>query len=446
MNLSRIRKLNNIQLNKGPVLYWMSRDQRSKDNWALLYAQQEAIRLKQPLMVCFCLVPKFLDATLRQYDFMIQGLKQLESDLYKKNIQLDLLIGDPEIEIAKYINKNNAGLLVADFDPLRVKFTWKKNINSKINVAFHEVDTHNIVPVWKASDKKEYAAFTIRKKINAKLKEYLEEIPRLKKHPNKISFRKINWKKVYDQLEIDRSVVTVNWIISGEQAARRVLRRFIKKKLNRYDHDRNDPTKNGQSNLSLYLHFGQVSAQRVALEVNKSKTSSKNKAAFLEELIVRKELADNFCFYEKKYDKFSGFPQWSQTILNKHSGDQREYIYSKKQLEQAQTHDNIWNAAQMEMVKKGKMHGYMRMYWAKKILEWTKDPQTALKYAIYLNDKYEIDGRDPNGYAGIAWSIGGVHDRPWAERKIFGYVRYMSQDGLKRKFDTSKYIELVNNL
>jgi deoxyribodipyrimidine photo-lyase len=366
--------------------------------------------------------------------------------LNKKNIRFDLIVGDPEIEIVKYIKKNKAGLLVTDFDPLRIKRKWKNSITRSINIALHEVDTHNIVPVWAASDKKEYAAFTIRKKINPKLEEFLVKIPRVKKQSNNLKKSKNNWDKVYRQLKIDKNVEPVEWIKPGEREAIKVLRGFLKDRLDNYHQERNDPTKDNQSNLSPYLHFGQLSTQKVALEIQRSKTSKINKDAFLEELIVRKELADNFCFYEKNYDKFGGFPAWSQKSLKKHTRDKRKNLYSLKKLEEAETHDQVWNAAQIEMVKKGKMHGYMRMYWAKKILEWTQNPQTALRYAIYLNDKYEIDGRDPNGYAGIAWSMGGVHDRPWAERKIFGYVRYMSQNGLKRKFDTNEYIELVKNL
>jgi len=169
-------------------------------------------------------------------------------------------------------------------------------------------------------------------------------------------------------------------------------------------------------------------------------------ADFLEELIVRREIADNFCLYNANYDSFNGFPEWAQKSLNVHKNDKREYVYSLEELEYAKTHDNLWNAAQLEMVKKGKMHGFLRMYWAKKILEWTRSPEDALNFAIYLNDKYELDGRDPNGYTGIAWAIGGVHDRPWKERHIFGMVRYMRYEGCKRKFNIEKYIQYVESI
>ncbi len=242
-------------------------------------------------------------------------------------------------------------------------------------------------------------------------------------------------------LDVDRCVSAVDWIQPGEKSARRALRQFIREKLPRYDEMRNDPTKDGQSNLSPYLHFGQISAQRVALEVSKTRGHKESRDAFLEELIVRRELSDNFCFYNADYDNFEGFPDWAKKTLNDHRRVRREYIYSLEDFENATTHDELWNAAQVEMARTGKMHGYMRMYWGKKILEWTKSPEEALEIAIYLNDRYELDGREANGYTGIAWCIGGVHDRAWPQRAIFGKVRYMSYNGCKSKFNVSAYIE-----
>ncbi len=247
-------------------------------------------------------------------------------------------------------------------------------------------------------------------------------------------------------LNVDRKVFEVDWIKPGEKAANQVLNDFIEHKLVLYDANRNDPNIDGQSNLSPYLHFGHISAQRVSLEIQKKSTSASEQEEFLEELIVRRELSDNFCFYNENYDNFKGFPDWAKKTLNEHRHDRREYIYSLDQFEKAQTHDDLWNAAQKEMVKSGKTHGYMRMYWAKKILEWTEGPEEALKIAIFLNDKYELDGRDPNGYVGIAWSIGGVHDRAWFPKPIFGKIRYMSYKGAQSKFDVKAYIKKVNSL
>jgi deoxyribodipyrimidine photo-lyase len=215
---------------------------------------------------------------------------------------------------------------------------------------------------------------------------------------------------------------------------------FIQNRIEQYPEQSNDPNQNAISHMSPYLHFGQISAQRIALEVQKADISDEAREAYLEQLIIRRELTDNYCFYNDNYDSIDGFPDWAKKTIAEHKNDEREYVYKLEEFEKAQTHDDLWNAAQKEMVKKGKMHNYMRMYWAKKILEWTESVEDAFKIALYLNDKYELDGRDPNGYVGVAWSVGGVHDRAWQERDIFGKIRYMSYNGCKRKFDVERYI------
>jgi deoxyribodipyrimidine photo-lyase len=274
------------------------------------------------------------------------------------------------------------------------------------------------------------------------LPEYLDPFPRIKRHPGQWPGQAdlTGWEDVVAELKVDRTVPEVDWIQPGERAARKALSRFVRRKLAHYDEDRNDPNTGGQSDLSPYLHFGQIAAQRVALAVKESEAPESQKEAFLEELIVRRELSDNYCYYNEGYDSFDSFPEWARATLEKHSKDRREYLYDIGTLERGKTHDELWNAAQREMVRRGKMHGYMRMYWAKKILEWTSGPGAALKSAMYLNDRFELDGRDPNGYTGVAWSIGGVHDRPWPERPVFGKIRYMSYGGCKSKFDIAQYI------
>ncbi len=448
MDLTRARILKKASPRIGPVVYWMSRDQRVKDNWAMHYAQEAALRSGSALGVVFCLAPSFLNAGLRQYDFMLLGLREVEASLRRKNIPLFLLLGRPEKEIPRFIASSRTALLVTDFDPLRIKRTWKKGVARRISIPFHEVDAHNIVPCWITSPKQEFGAYTIRPKINRLLDDYLTEFPALKSHPLRWTGKSalVNWKKVQRSLNADPAVPSADWIRPGEEAAGKMLRSFISEKLPGYAEQRNDPTLDSQSNLSPYLHFGQLSAQRVALEVRKSPAPRRDKAAFLEELIVRRELSDNFCFYNDHYDTFEGFPNWAKATLNAHRKDRREYVYSRKQFEECRTHDPLWNAAQREMITRGKMHGYMRMYWAKKILEWTRSPEEAMKIAIYLNDRYELDGRDPNGYTGIAWSIGGVHDRAWGERPVYGKIRSMSYNGAKSKFDVKRYIEIVKRL
>jgi deoxyribodipyrimidine photo-lyase len=427
----------------GPVVYWMSRDQRAHDNWALVYAQSLAIEYQVPLIVVFCLVPEFLHASVRHYAFMIKGLKEVETELAKKNIGFYLLAGSPEKEVSGFINKHRGNTLIVDFDPLRIKSQWKINVYHNITIPFYEVDAHNIVPCRIASQKQEYGAYTLRPKINRLLPEFLDNFPPLRKHPFSLSSQvhKTDWEKALGFLKISRSVGEVHWIKPGEKSAQKALMYFLNNRLQHYGEQRNDPTLDGQSNLSPYLHFGQVSAQRVALEVKWLAGKTEAAKALLEELVVRRELSDNFCLYNPNYDNMDGFPEWARKSLKEHRRDRREYIYSAVEFENAATHDDLWNAAQIEMVERGKMHGYMRMYWAKKILEWTETPEDAMEIAVYLNDKYELDGRDPNGYAGIAWSIGGVHDRAWGVRPVFGKIRYMSYNGCRSKFNVKAYIE-----
>ncbi len=442
MNTKRLRLLQKGMETKGPVIYWMSRDQRVHDNWALVFAQKFAVEKKISLIVVFNLVPDFLEATIRQYGFMLKGLQEVETELNKYNIPFFLLSGNTETEIPKFLKKNNASILVTDFDPLRIKRIWKRDVAKKIEIPFYEVDAHNIVPCLVVSNKTEFAAYTIRPKIHRLLPEFLDEFPSIKKmeKTKSLTLDKIDWKRVTSSLKINSEVKEVDWIKAGESAATFSLKNFLENRFERYAEDRNDPNKKALSNLSPYLHFGQISAQRIALTVQQLYQNNPSANTFLEELIVRRELSDNFCYFNSKYDSFDGFHNWAKETLNKHRKDKREFIYSFEEFEQAKTHEDLWNAAQSELLVTGKMHGYMRMYWAKKILEWSKSPEEALNIAIYLNDKYELDGRDPNGYVGCAWSIGGVHDRAWAERPVFGKIRFMNRNGATRKFDVKEYI------
>ena len=443
MDEARLRLLQDGKETNGPVVYWISRDQRVHDNWALLYAQKLAFEKKKPLLVIFNLMPDFLEATIRQYGFMLKGLHEVEQELNRYNIPFVLLKGKPDVQIPEFIKKSNTSALISDFDPLRVKRIWKRDVAKKIEIPFYEVDAHNIVPCLFVSNKLEFAAYTIRPKIHKLLPEFLDDYPRLKKMQKADSLEadKINWDKVTASLKINREVKEVNWIKPGETAAANALKDFLENRLERYSEDRNDPNKNALSNLSPYLHFGHISAQRVALTVQQFYQKNPSAETFLEELIVRRELSDNFCYFNPKYDSFDGFHDWAKQTLNQHRKDKREFVYSIKEFEQASTHEDLWNAAQKELIINGKMHGYMRMYWAKKILEWSKSPEEALRIAIYLNDKYELDGRDPNGYVGCAWSIGGVHDRAWTERLVYGKIRYMNRNGAARKFDVNSYVK-----
>lgn len=443
----RIRSLNEEPIRmRGPVVYWMSRDQRADDNWALLYAQELALASKVPLVVSFCLAPKYLNALPGQYSFMLAGLRQLEDSLRKRNIPLTLLLGEPPTSICALVEELSASCVVTDFNPLRISKKWKREAARALNIPLLEVDAHNIVPCWVASQKQEYGAYTFRPKLKRLMETFLVEFPALLKHPitEALGGFNSNWRMAYDIVGSSRNLRYP--APPGSRAAALRLNDFINNKLEDYSSLRNDPSKDAQSGLSPYIHYGQISAQRVALEVMASSSKPASKDEFLDELIVRRELSDNFCEFNPHYDSFSAFPDWAKATLDVHRADERAYIYTKTELEQSKTHDELWNAAQREMVVSGKMHGYMRMYWAKKILEWTESPEQAMKTANYLNDRYQLDGRDPNGYAGIAWSIGGLHDRAWNARPVFGKVRYMSYEGCKRKFNIGAYIARVDKL
>lgn len=443
-NPKRVRILKEGKSRNGQIIYWMSRDQRVTDNWALIYAYQQAKQSKSKLTVVFTLSPSFIGANLRHYDFMLRGLAEVSQSLAQKGIKFHLLKGEPIASLLNYIKDNDVSLVVSDFDPLKVKRMWKEELNNQLDIPHHEVDAHNIVPCWIASNKLEFGAYTIRPKIKKLLIEYLTDFDNFENAP--IENESFDFAETLACLNTDLNVKQINWLTPGEKIANKTLALFISNGLAGYSTRRNDPNLDGQSNLSPYLHFGQISAQRIAIEAMKSSAPEADKAAFLEELIVRRELSDNYCYYNTNYDTFEGFHSWAKESLNIHRNDKREFIYTKEQLEYGRTHDKLWNAAQIEMIKTGKMHGFMRMYWAKKILEWTMSPEDAISIAIYLNDKYSIDGRDPNGYTGIAWSIGGVHDRAWSEREVFGKIRYMNYNGCKRKFDVEKYISRINNI
>ena len=431
------------EIPQAPVLYWMSRDQRADDNWALLYAWQTAKRLESPLVVAFCVTDQFLGATRRHYGFMLRSLETTRRKLAARQIPLIMLHGDPPAMISRLASSIRAGFIVCDFDPLRIKRQWKSTLCNTGSFPVLEVDAHNIVPTWEASKKQEYGAYTLRPKINRLLPEFLKDFPALQTNPRPPPpcLPSTSPLDLLASLPLDTSVNEVSGAPAGHTAASRCLDEFLASSLSHYDTQANNPNSGCRSNLSPYLHFGQISAQRVALEIQRRSQPGNARNAFLEQLIIRRELADNFCLWNERYDVFDGIPSWAGHTLLAHAKDQRAYHYSTAELEQARTHDPLWNAAQMEMVISGRMHGYMRMYWAKKILEWGPDPTTAFTTAIYLNDRYELDGRDPNGYAGIAWAIGGTHDRAWPERPIYGKVRYMNSAGCQRKFNTQAYIQ-----
>ncbi|HDR05411.1 MAG TPA: deoxyribodipyrimidine photolyase [Candidatus Marinimicrobia bacterium] len=438
----RIRTLKKMPLGAGAVVYWMSRDQRAEDNWTLLASRILAEKEHRPLQLIFTLNLKYPGASADHFRFMLEGLKETEAKLRAKSIPLILLeTEEPAEAILRFHQKNPIAALFTDFDPLRHKRSWKEQLISKAPFPVWEVDAHNIIPAWILSEKQEWAAYTIRPKVHRLLPDFLTDFPELKKMPleNLKAFPKINWPRI-------SGVSIQKFAKSGSSAAEEKLYSFFSNGLADYSEKRNDPNAIAVSGLSPYLHFGQISAQRIAWEIDNLEGNSSGREAFLEELIVRRELAENYVFYQANYDCFEGIAPWAQASLNQHRSDVREFLYDYEAFENAKTRDSLWNAAQIEMKRTGKMHGYMRMYWAKKILEWTPNPETAWEYAIRLNDTWSLDGRDPNGYTGIAWSLGGVHDRAWFDRPVFGKIRYMNENGARKRFDVPSYIQKIKTM
>lgn len=424
----------------GPVLYWMSREQRAEDNWALLHAQDLAMARDRPLVVAFCLAPAFLGAAVRQYAFMLKGLRGTVEALRDSNIGFRLLRGDPGREVTSLAREVDALHVVTDADPLAVKRAWRDALVSETDRPVTLVDAHNVVPVWTTSNKREWAAYTIRPKIHRQLSRFLTDVPPLLEHP--VSWddgaEEVDPVPLLSTLDLDASIPEVDKPTPGPRVGMELLSEFVEERLDAYDEARNDPSVDGTSRLSPYLHFGQLSPQRAAWEVQEADMGGTD--AFIEEAVVRRELADNLCHYEPRYASTDAFPDWARTTLEDHLADPRERIYDTAELEEGRTDDELWNAAQRQMVRTGWMHGYLRMYWAKRLLVWTPTPEDAMAIAIDLNDRYQLDGRDPNGYTGIAWSIGGVHDRAWGPRPVFGKVRSMSPTATPRKFDSRAYI------
>ncbi|MHC4374188.1 MAG: deoxyribodipyrimidine photo-lyase [Planctomycetota bacterium] len=444
---TRIESLNSSPLKEGRyVLYWMQTAQRAEYNHALEYATYKANQLKLPLVVVFGITDAYPEANLRHYAFMLEGLVDVQKELAKKRVKLVIRHQSPEL--AAIDLSENASMVVVDGGHTRLQWKWRQDAAQQIDCLLEQVETNVIVPIREVSDKENFSAGTLRPRIHKKLSEYLIPVrhrkPRLSSLDMKIkSFDVDDIELALSQLTIDRSVGRVTTFKGGTGQAKKRLNAFIKNKLDRYSDLRNDPSLDATSNMSPYLHFGQISALYIALKVMQSDRPGKED--YLEELIVRRELSYNLVYYNRHYDRFSCLPPWARNTLNVHARDKREYIYTLEEFEKAQTHDPYWNAAQKEMVLTGKMHGYMRMYWGKKILEWTKSPRQGYKIALYLNNKYELDGRDPNGFAGVAWCFG-KHDRAWSERKVFGKVRYMNAAGLKRKFDAEAYVDKIKQL
>jgi deoxyribodipyrimidine photo-lyase len=443
----RIKPLNEKKIRKGKyILYWMQASQRTEYNHALEYAISRANDLLQPVIVFFGITNHFPEGNERHYCFMLEGLGEVKRSLEKRGIKMVIRRCSPERGIVTLAK--DASLVIVDRGYLRIQKEWRKDAAQRLTCPLIQVESDVIVPVEEASPKEEYAAATFRPKIHKKLGHFLVPLKERDPVADSLSLRfdcldLEDMDRVLSKLLIDRSVKRVHDFPGGSKEAKRRLAIFLEKRLDHYAELRNDPTLDSLSRMSPYLHFGQISPLYIALKA--METKSPGQEAFLEELIVRRELSVNFVFYQEKYDSFESIPEWARKTLKAHQKDKRPYVYTLQELESAETHDPYWNAAQKEMVFKGKMHGYMRMYWGKKILEWSKAPEEAFRNALSLNNRYELDGRDPNGFAGVAWCFG-KHDRPWGERPIFGNIRYMNDKGLMRKFDADEYVKMITTL
>jgi deoxyribodipyrimidine photo-lyase len=447
IQVERVQNLNDRDVGDGDyVLYWMQSSQRAEQNHALEYAVQRANEMGQRLLVVFGLTDDYPEANLRHYAFMLEGLKDAQETLREHGIKMVVRQGSPD-EVALEAGKD-ATLIVTDRGYMRPQKSWREKVAKEAGCLVTQVESDVVVPVELASGKQEHAARTLRPRIGEHLEDFLVALTPTKVEKQSTSMRAkgldlSDIDGVLDGMDLDRSVGALGHLYTGGTSeAKKMFRRFLKNGFDCYVEHRNQPQTDDVSHMSKYLHFGHISPIWLALEARRSKTRKDNIESFVEELVVRRELSMNFVFYNDDYDSFSNLPGWAKETLGEHKNDEREHVYTTKQLENAQTHDEYWNAAMNEMVHTGYMHNYMRMYWGKKILEWSNTPEHAYRTTLYLNNKYFLDGRDPNSFANVAW-IFGQHDRGWTEREVFGKVRFMSAGGLERKTKPDQYVEKI---
>ena len=446
----RIKLLNELTPRDAKyVLYWMQQSQRAESNDALEYAIGRANDTHQPVLVAFGLTDDYPEANQRHYRFMLEGLQGTQQTLRDRGIRMVVQLGSPD-EVALRLS-DDASLVVCDRGYLRHQRAWRKNVAEAASCQVVQVESDVVVPVETASNRAEFAARTIRPKIHRLWDRFLVPLRRRSVRKDSLGIRVesedlADLDRLLAKLDLDQSVPPVQrWFLGGTHEAKRILRSFLRTKYGDYAKNRNQPQTDNVSHMSKYLHFGHISPVQVALAVRRAGGRAENEEAYLEELIVRRELAHNFVQFTPDYDRFKCLPRWAKESLRAHKQDRRDPQYSQTELESASTHDAYWNAAMREMIHTGYMHNYMRMYWGKKILEWSSSPEHAFKITLELNNRYLVDGRDPNSYAGVAW-VFGLHDRAFSERPIFGKVRFMSADGLKRKCDIEGYVDKVERL
>ncbi|SDS63580.1 Deoxyribodipyrimidine photo-lyase type II [Friedmanniella luteola] len=427
------------------VLYWMQQAQRAELNHALEYAVRRANDLGLPLLVAFGLMDGYPEANLRHYHFMVHGLADVADALRRRHVPFVVQRGAPD-EVALRLAAD-AALVVCDRGYLRPQRAWRERVAAEAGCSVVQVESDVVVPVELASDKKETAARTLRPKITRHLERFLVALPQARlvdtTVPDVEGEDLDDPDALLDRLALDRSVAPVLLFEGGTSAGERVLADFLASRFAEYAAHRNQPQTDHVSHMSKYLHFGQLSPVYIALQVREhADRVDENVETYLEELIVRRELPMNFVYYEPRYDSYEQLPGWARQTLAEHARDRRDPQYTAQQLEDGQTDDPYWNAAMDEMRYAGYLHNYMRMYWGKKILEWSATPEEAYATTLRLNNTYFVDGRDANSYANVAW-VFGQHDRGWTERTVFGKTRYMNAAGLERKADPQAFVEKV---
>jgi len=433
------------------VVYWMQRAQRGVDNHALDTAIDLGNELGLPVVVYFAAISNFPHANLRHYSFLNQGLRDVEQDLAERNVSF-VVRRPPHEDHLKFFAEAKAAIVIGDENPMRAPEGWRRHIARHIDVPFWTVDADVVVPS-RLLEKAQYGAYTLRPRVQKLWPHFLKPYrnPTAQhawRHSRGLQAENLNLDVTRGWKDLDRSVLPVEEWTGGTHAAMKRLRHFVQKMLAGYEHDRNHPELDGSSRLSPYLHFGHIGPLTIALAVQEAvKKEPGLKSArdsYFNELLVWRELAINYCWFQHDvYDSDAAAENWAKQTIVEHARDERPRLYSLAQLEAARTHDDLWNAAQRQMLDFGWMHNVMRMYWAKKTLEWSPSVKIAVRRGIHLNDKYFIDGRDPNGYAGIAWAMLGKFDRAWNERPVFGKIRYMSRESTGRKFDSKRYIRQI---
>jgi len=445
---ARIRDLNDEPIARGKfVLYWMQASVRTRFNYALEFAIGRANALQQPLVVAFGLMDDYPEANERHYAFLLEGLRDVHHALRERQIKLVVRHGHPQLVATKLAE--NASIVICDRGYTRHQKAWRDHLADQARRRVIEVESDVVVPVETVSDKQEYAARTIRQKLHRQWPAFLIPLPQQAVRlssldlPIASDIDVTSPRPALKKLKLDRSVGPVHRFEGGENAGREKLHAFIRDLLSGYAKGRNEPSLEQSSQLSPYLTFGQISPVEMVLAASEQQPPAEDVASFVEELAVRRELSMNYVNFCPNYDSFQGLPTWAQRTLKSHQSDKRMHTYSLLELTNAATHDRYWNAAMLEMTKTGFMHNYMRMYWGKKVIEWTADPVEAHARLLSLNNKYFIDGRGPTAFANVGW-VFGLHDRPWGpERPIFGLIRYMNDKGLERKFDMEAYIRKV---